>query len=162
MVRNWNVFWSGGLDIMTRRRKSFSVFSIVLTVGLPAIGAPGKVVQEQPTGLLQIERLTLSNGVKVLLWNNDAEPGRVMVKARFGRGYSAIRPQDAAYVALGNAALVGSGLGTLGQDELDRISTGRKMGFDFSIERYVEKANTYVKEALSRPNLARSAKSKTY
>ena len=33
---------------------------------------------------------------------------------------------------------------------------------DFSIERYVEKANTYVKEALSRPNLARSAKSKTY
>jgi zinc protease len=57
-----------------------------------------------------------------------------MVKARFGRGYSAIRPQDAAYVALGNAALVGSGLGTLGQDELDRISTGRKMGFDFSID----------------------------
>jgi len=35
-------------------------------------------------------------------------------------------------------------------------------GGDFSIERYVEKANTYVKEALSRPNLARSAKSKTY
>lgn len=102
--------------------------------GLPVIGTPGKVVEQQPTGLLQIERLTLSNGVKVLLWNNDAEPGRVMVKARFGRGYSAIRPEDAAYVALGNAALVGSGLGTLGQDELDRISTGRKMGFEFSID----------------------------
>ncbi|MDP3674238.1 MAG: insulinase family protein [Novosphingobium sp.] len=102
--------------------------------GLPAIGTPGKVMEQQATGLLQIERLTLSNGVKVLLWNNDAEPGRVMVKARFGRGYSAIRPQDAAYVALGTAALVGSGLGTLGQDELDRISTGRKMGFDFSID----------------------------
>jgi zinc protease len=102
--------------------------------GLPAIGTPGKVIDQQPTGLLQIERLTLSNGVKVLMWNNDAEPGRVMVKARFGRGYSAIDPKDAAYVALGNAALVGSGLGTLGQDELDRISTGRKMGFDFSID----------------------------
>jgi len=102
--------------------------------GLPAIGAPGKVIEDQPTGLLQIERLTLSNGVKVLLWNNDAEPGRVMVKARFGRGYSAIRPEDAAYVALGKSALVGSGLGELGQDELDRISTGRKMGFDFDVE----------------------------
>ena len=33
---------------------------------------------------------------------------------------------------------------------------------DFSMERYVERANTYVKEALSRPNLTRSAKSKTY
>ena len=31
-------------------------------------------------------------------------------------------------------ALVGSGVGTLGQEELDRISTGRKMGFDFKID----------------------------
>ena len=35
-------------------------------------------------------------------------------------------------------------------------------GDEFSVERYVEKANTYVKEALSRPNLVRSAKSKNY
>ena len=28
---------------------------------------------------------------------------------------------------------MGSGLGNLGQEELDRISTGRKMGFDFGI-----------------------------
>jgi zinc protease len=101
---------------------------------LPPIGPPGRVVEASPTGLLQIERVTLSNGVKALLWNNDAEPGRVMVKVRFGRGYGAIRPEDAAYVALGEAALVGSGLGSLGQEELDRISTGRKMGFDFNIE----------------------------
>ena len=101
---------------------------------LPPIGAPGKVVEAAPTGLLQIERLTLSNGVKVLMWNNDAEPGRVMVKVRFGQGYGAIRPEDAAYVALAGGALVGSGQGTLGQEELDRISTGRKMGFDFTVE----------------------------
>jgi zinc protease len=101
---------------------------------LPPIGTPGRVIDQQPTGLLQIERLTLSNGVNVLMWNNDAEPGRVMVKVRFGRGYGAIRPEDAAYVALGKAALVGSGLGELSQDDLDRISTGRKMGFDFEVE----------------------------
>lgn len=101
---------------------------------LPSIGTPGKVVEAAPTGLLQIERLTLSNGVKVLMWNNDAEPGRIMVKVRFGQGFGAIRPEDAAYVALGNGALVGSGQGELGQEELDRISTGRRMGFNFTIE----------------------------
>ena len=35
-------------------------------------------------------------------------------------------------------------------------------GVEFSVDRYIDKANTYVKEALSRPNLVRSAKSKTY
>lgn len=35
-------------------------------------------------------------------------------------------------------------------------------GNDFSMERYVERANSYVKEALSRPHLTRSAKSKRY
>ena len=54
---------------------------------LPPIGTPGKVIEAAPTGLLQIERLTLSNGVKVLMWNNDAEPGRIMVKVRFGQGF---------------------------------------------------------------------------
>ncbi|MET0250864.1 MAG: insulinase family protein [Novosphingobium sp.] len=101
---------------------------------LPSIGKPGKVVDAKPTGLLQIETVTLSNGVKVLLWNNDAEPGRIMVKVRFGRGYAALRPQDAAYVNLGQAALMGSGVGALGQEELDRLSTGRKLGFDFTID----------------------------
>jgi hypothetical protein len=49
-------------------------------------------------------------------------------------GYRSIDPKDAAYITLGNYALVGSGLATLGQDDLDRISTGRKMGFDFEVQ----------------------------
>ncbi|MFC4296102.1 M16 family metallopeptidase [Novosphingobium tardum] len=101
---------------------------------LPPIGPAGTVTAAAPTGLLQIESVTLSNGVKALLWNNDAEPGRIMVKVRFGNGYGAIRPEDATYVSLGNAALVSSGLGTLGQEELDRISTGRKLGFNFAVD----------------------------
>jgi zinc protease len=31
-------------------------------------------------------------------------------------------------------ALVSSGLGTLGQNELDRLASGRKLGFDFRVE----------------------------
>jgi zinc protease len=101
---------------------------------LPAIGAASKPVADTPTGLLEIEQLTFANGVKALLWPVAEEPGRVMVKARFGGGYRSVDPKDAAYITLGNYALVGSGLATLGQDDLDRISTGRKMGFDFEVQ----------------------------
>ena len=101
---------------------------------LPPIGEPGTVLSEAPIGLLEIERVEFDNGVTALLWANDAEPGRVVAKARFGAGYRAFEPEDAAYIALGESALVGTGLGELGQEELDRLATGRKLGFDFAIE----------------------------
>jgi zinc protease len=108
--------------------------STILFADLPPVGRPGKVIDARPAGLLGIETVTLSNGVKALLWNNDAEPGRIMVRVRFGAGYAALRPEDAPYIALSDAALMGSGVGTLGQEELDRLATGRKLGFDFAIE----------------------------
>ena len=101
---------------------------------LPVLGKPGAIVQDAPIGVLDIGRVDFANGVKVLLWPNDAEPGRVSVKVRFGGGYRSFDEDAAAYVTLGKMALVGSGVGPLGQEELDRISTGRKMGFQFEIE----------------------------
>jgi zinc protease len=101
---------------------------------LPAIGAPHKATAQTSTGLLDIEQLTFANGVKALLWPVQEEPGRVTVKVRFGGGKRSIDPKDAPYIALGEFALVGSGLATLGQEDLDRISTGRKMGFDFEVQ----------------------------
>lgn len=101
---------------------------------MPAIGEPGQIVGLAPTGLLGIEQLEFANGVKVLIWPTQDEPGRVAVKVRFGGGYRSFASGDAPYIALGEMALVGSGVGTLGQEELDRISTGRKMGFDFAID----------------------------
>ena len=101
---------------------------------LPKIGTPAAPVSNVSTGLLGIQELTFANGVKALLWPVKEEPGRVMVKVRFGGGYSAVAPADAAYLPLGNMALVGSGEATLNQNDLDRISTGRKLGFDFDID----------------------------
>lgn len=101
---------------------------------LPPIGAPGTVASARPIGLLGIEQIELSNGVRVLLWPTDTEPGRIIVKARFGGGYSAIQPQDAVYGPLGEVALMDSGIGTLGRDDLDRLATGRKLSLDFSID----------------------------
>ncbi len=100
---------------------------------LPPIGEPGTIVSREQLGILEVEQVNFANGVRALVWANDAEPGRVTVKVRFGAGYRAFDEDSAVYATIGQAALVGSGLGELGQDELDRLSTGRKLGFDFSI-----------------------------
>jgi zinc protease len=84
--------------------------------------------------MLGIEELTFANGVKVQLWPTKDDPGRVTVKVRFGAGVRGFSAADAPYSALGSMALVSAGEGALGQEELDRISTGRKLGFDFRQE----------------------------
>ena len=101
---------------------------------LPPIGPPGEIVATRPLGVLDVEEVTLSNGVKALLWANTGEPGRVTVRARFGAGRRGFDADSAPYASLGEAALVASGLGELGQDEIDRLATGRRLGFDFAIE----------------------------
>jgi zinc protease len=101
---------------------------------LPAIGKPAAPAQMVPTGLLGIEQVNYANGVRVMLWPQVDEPGRVTVKVRFGAGWQQFRPEDGVYARLGDMALVGSGVGPLGQEQLDAISTGRKMGFNFAIE----------------------------
>ena len=101
---------------------------------LPAIGKPGAIESDTPLGVHDIGQINFANGVKALLWSNNAEPGRVAVKVRFGGGYRSFADGDTAYAELAKLALVGSGVGPLGQEELDRISTGRKMGFEFGIE----------------------------
>jgi len=100
---------------------------------LPPIGQPAAPVRTR-TGVGDIEQVDFGNGVKALVWPSSDEPGRVTVKVRFGAGYRAFTAADAPYISLGEMALPGTGMGTLGQEELDRISTGRKMGFNFSID----------------------------
>jgi zinc protease len=104
---------------------------------LPPVGVPGTVTRQAPLGILEVEQVDFANGVKALVWANDAEPGRVTVRVRFGAGYRAFDKDSAVYAALGQGALVGSGLGELGQNEIDRLATGRKLGFDFAIDEAV-------------------------
>jgi len=104
---------------------------------LPPAGQPGAIAEQKPLGLLEVEQVDFANGVRALVWANDAEPGRVTVRVRFGAGYRAFDKDSAVYAALGEAALIGSGLGELGQNEIDRLATGRKLGFDFAIDEAV-------------------------
>lgn len=101
---------------------------------LPPIGAPGEIVSRTQHVLRDSELITFANGVNAIIWPSKDEPGRVSVKVDFGAGYRAFSPDQAPYISLGEAALIGAGQGTLGQEELDRITTGRKMGFDFGID----------------------------
>ena len=101
---------------------------------LPKIGTPGEVVSAAPLGVLDIERVELANGVTAMLWPNDAEPGRVAVNVHFGAGIRAFDADDAAYISLGETALISSGLAGLDQEDLDRLATGRKFGFNFSVD----------------------------
>ncbi len=101
---------------------------------LPKIGPPGEVVSARPLGVLDVERVEFANGTTALLWPNQAEPGRVAVNVHFGAGLQAFDAQDAAYIPLGEAVLVSSGFAGLDQEDIDRLATGRKLGFDFSVD----------------------------
>ena len=101
---------------------------------LPPIGPPGTVRSTEQTGLLGIERIELSNGVKALLWPTQSEPGRAIVRVRFGGGYAVIDPRDAVYGPLGETALMDTGFGAVGREDLDRLATGRKLSLDFAIK----------------------------
>lgn len=101
---------------------------------LPPVGKPGEVAALSRTGVLDIEQVDFANGVRALVYPSASEPGRVGVKVRFGGGHAAFRAEDAPYIALGERALVASGQATLGAEEIDRIATGRKLGFEFSID----------------------------
>lgn len=101
---------------------------------LPPVGTPAEPVEKKALGIREIQQLDYANGVHALIWRTENEPGRVSVKVRFGSGFRAFAPEDAPYISLGESALVALGQGSLGADELDAVSTGRKLGFQFAID----------------------------
>ncbi len=111
---------------------------------LPRIGRKGKVVSSQMNKRFEIEQLILSNGVRVLLFPNKAERNKIMVNTRFGTGYSGLSTDDKGLAWTGAMALMASGVGDLGQEELDKITTGRRIGLGFEIDddAYEIKADT--------------------
>ncbi|MEO1044294.1 MAG: insulinase family protein [Pseudomonadota bacterium] len=117
---------SGDIGQTQRARASFD--------DLPDLGAPAAVASREDIQLLGMEIVTFSNGVRALLYPNDAEVNKVSVRVRFGRGYQALRNDQSTLLWAGESALVGSGIGDLGQEELDQLTTGRRIGFSFGID----------------------------
>jgi zinc protease len=100
---------------------------------LPALGTPGAVTAREQVPSLEMEKITFSNGVKLLLYANPGESGRVYVRVRFGRGYRALPSNRVVPDWAGDIALVSSGVGKLDQEGLDALTSGRQIGMDFDI-----------------------------
>lgn len=118
----------------------------VTMADLPRLGSPGKVISRQPIGLPGMESITFANGVKLTLFANDAETEKVRINVRFGHGQQAFSPTRPAPNWAANYALVASGIGKLGQRELDELTNGRRMGMDFSID-----DDAFELQAVTRP-----------
>ena len=111
---------------------------------LPKFGAPATVVKRAPAPGLGLEFVELSNGVRLVLFANNAESGKILITARFGRGLQALPMSKTTVAWAGAAALVSSGIGDLGQEELDRLTSARRinMGFDVGDNAFALKAVT--------------------
>ncbi len=113
---------------------------------LPDLGKPGTMVSRTQFGLPGMESIVFSNGVKLVLFANDAETEKVRVNVRFGQGQQAFSPTKPVASWAADYALVAGGIGKLGQRELDELTNGRRMGFQFSID-----DDAFEFQALTRP-----------
>lgn len=115
---------------------------------VPTLGPPGKVVSQRRAPRLDLEYVELSNGVRLVLFPNKAETNRVLVQVRFGRGQQALPSNKPTFAWAGEAALVSSGIGDLGQEELDRLTSARRinMGFDIADDAFLLRATTRAED----------------
>ena len=93
-----------------------------------------------------MESITFSNGVKLTLFANDAETEKVRINVRFGHGQQSFSPTKPVASWAGGYALVASGIGKLGQRELDELTNGRRMGMEFGID-----DDAFELQAVTRP-----------
>lgn len=102
---------------------------------LPRIGAPGKVVARQRIDAdLAIDEVSFANGVKLLMRQDASETGKVWVNIRFGRGLRALPGDRRVPAWAAKTALMASGIGKFGQEELDALTGNRQIGLGFDIE----------------------------
>ncbi|MEH3157788.1 MAG: insulinase family protein [Sphingomonas taxi] len=101
---------------------------------LPALGTPGTVASRTPINGLPAEKVVFANGVRMLVFANPDDTGRVFVRIRFGNGYNGLPADRPSPAWAGDLALMESGIGNLGQDDLDQLTAGRQLGLDFGID----------------------------
>jgi zinc protease len=98
---------------------------------LPKLPKAGKVVKTAPIPDIDAQIVTLSNGVKLMLYPNPGEASRIYVTARFGKGLQALPSDRVTSAWAASAALIAGGIGDLGQEELDSLTSGRRINLGF-------------------------------
>jgi zinc protease len=101
---------------------------------LPKLGPPGKLVSEEIVSRQSMSALQLSNGVRALLYPNDAESGQIRVMVRFGKGYQSVAPEKGGLLWAGPYVLPENGIGKLKRTEIDQMVNGRRIELNFAID----------------------------
>lgn len=101
---------------------------------LPKLGTPGTVASRSiAVPEPKIEQVRYSNGVTGLFFQNPGEVGRIYVSVRFGRGMQALPSSRQTPAWAANLALLESGIGKLGQEEIDQITGDRRISMQFGV-----------------------------
>lgn len=101
---------------------------------LPPLGTPTPIVRSERLLGLRAERIELGNGVTALVSDNRVEPGKVRVNVRFGTGNRSVAANEPNLLWSGDYALIASGIGPWGQNEIDALTNGRQIQLNFSID----------------------------
>lgn len=102
---------------------------------LPNLGPPGTVSKSIPIPELDMEMVELSNGIRALLYSNEAENDKIKVAVRFGRGAKAFAPdKDGRLMWTSGLGLMQSGVGELDQEALDQLANGKRLGLAFGVD----------------------------
>lgn len=100
----------------------------------PVIGKAGAVASSTLIPGLRAERIEFANGVTALVSNNKVEPGKVRVNVRFGTGNRSVAADKPNLLWTGDYALVASGVGPWGQNEIDQVTNGRQIQLNFAVD----------------------------
>ncbi|MEG3123181.1 M16 family metallopeptidase [Sphingomonas sp. GB1N7] len=114
---------------------------------LPKLGKPATVVSREKIPEFDLEKVVLSNGVRLMLRVSPAEETRVYVRVRFGGGYNALPADKPSPIWAADGAIVGGGVGKLRQGDLDQLTAGRRIGLDFGID-----DDSFVFSAMTSPS----------
>ncbi len=100
---------------------------------LPPLGKPGAVVKTTPYPALDLTIADFANGVHMVHFANPAETGKIYVTVRFGNGMKGLpnNRKTAAWAA--PVALFPGGIGRFGADQLDRMTSGRRINISTQI-----------------------------
>ncbi|MBY0305053.1 MAG: insulinase family protein [Sphingomonas sp.] len=105
---------------------------------LPRLKTPGKIVKRTPireiSGPTEIERIDFANGVRLMIYPNSGESNRVYVRVRFGGGLNALPTDRTTAAWAAPLTLIAGGIGKLGQEELDQLTVGRRIGMSFDVD----------------------------
>lgn len=101
---------------------------------LPKLGPAGTIGATAILPGLLAERIEFANGVTALISNNSIEPDKVRVNVRFGNGYRSVAGNAPNLLWTGDYALVASGIGPWGQNQIDQLTNGRQIQLDFAID----------------------------